>query len=151
MGFDTAVTGRIGGRGVQAGNALWTPFAENGLEGTLLNNIHGGYSDINPSACSTLNNGKQITETAAAEFAISQGAIHNTTVPLATVGGDVCWIAAPEEYPHYEQAINYTRAHAGLGVDAHFSSPDRWAAALYAANEPYPVMASADEFPYGCV
>ena len=51
MGFDTAVTGRIGGRGVQAGNSLWAPFAENGLAGTILNNVHGGYSDINPSAC----------------------------------------------------------------------------------------------------
>eukprot|EP01047_Picozoa_sp_COSAG01_P078109 COSAG01_NODE_14307_length_1471_cov_1.017493_2_plen_67_part_00 len=33
MGFDTVVTGRIGGKGVSAGNALWTPFAENGARG----------------------------------------------------------------------------------------------------------------------
>ena len=28
-------------------------------------------------------------------FAASESIIHNTTVPLATVGGDVCWITAP--------------------------------------------------------
>ena len=114
-----------------------------------MNNIHGGYSDINPSACSTLNGGKQITQTAPAEFAVSEGKIHNTTVPLATVGGDVCWITAPSEYVPYDQAINFTEAHPSLGVHAHFSSVDRWAAALFAANESYSDMASSDEFPYG--
>ena len=147
MGFDTAVTGRIGGRGVQAGNALWTPFAENGLEGTLLNNIHGGYSDINPSACTNLNGGKSITNDSVAQFARSESVIHNTTVPLATVGGDVCWITAPQEYPPYDQALAYTAQHAELGVDAHYSAPERWAEALHAANESVAVMPASDEFP----
>eukprot|EP01046_Picozoa_sp_COSAG06_P047104 COSAG06_NODE_6788_length_2781_cov_3.424310_1_plen_787_part_00 len=149
MGFDTSVTGRIGGKHVNAGNALWTPFAENGATGTLMNNIHGGYSDINPSACSNLNGGKQITDASMPDYARAESEIHNTTVALAAVGGDVCWITATSEYIPYDQAIAAVVGNESLGIIPHYSSPDRWAAALHNANETFEVMPASDEFPYG--
>ena len=112
-----------------------------------MNNIHGGYSDINPSACTNLNGGKQIKPADVANYAVSQGKAHNTTVPLATVGGDMCWITATDEYKPYDNAIAYASS---KGIKAHFSSPEQWANALYAANESIRAMLGADEFPCEC-
>ena len=87
--------------------------------GTLMNNIHGGYSDINKAACSGVNGGgKTIVNASVAQFAQSEALVHHTTVPLATVGGDVCWITAPMEYPQYDRAIAYTNARPALSVRA---------------------------------
>jgi len=168
--FSTHVTGRIGGANSES-NALWTPFAENGLDGTIMNNLHGGYSDINPSACALLNGGRSITNASVAAFALVEAALHHTSVPLATVGGDVCWINATSEYPpyvgtyaitplppalthyicvlRYDQAIYATNHNISAGVRVHYSSPRRWAAALEASNESIKVMGGPDEFPYG--
>ena len=59
-----------------------------------------------------------VIEAAQRQFAQSEALVHHTTVPLATVGGDVCWITAPMEYPQYDRAIAYTNARPALSVRA---------------------------------
>ena len=144
-GFSTIVTGRIGGAGEGPSNALWTPFAENGARDTILNNLHGGYSDINPSACTNLNGGRNIINSSVAKYAISESREHHTNVPLAAVGGDVCWITAPKEYRPYDLSIAHTNSNKNLGVHAHYSSISKWAAALYASNKTVKIMPTSDE------
>ena len=146
MGFDTVVTGRIGGRDLQRGNYLWSP----GPRSAILNHVHGTYSELSNGACLLRRPGAPLDSNATfVQFAKDASADFNSSVVLATVGSDFCWGDADASFQYYDSVLEHFQAHPELGVTAQYSSYDDFVNDLYGLNASYHTIDSnTDQFPY---